>query len=394
MNVSQSILGVIGLLALAGCVGQPDLGYDDAYEITQTETTEEYYAWWQELNDPLLNQLVQSGRQSGLDIRIARTQIDEANAFSRSQFARLFPELSLTANSDLLELPDGAAGLSANWEIDIFGSIRASVRAARLRGRASEETVKDVRRLISSQIVALYIQLRARQVEYSLAEQSAARVSEGLSRLQRLSNAGHATRLDVTRSAGQLTDVLARLEALKGQERALQNSLRALVGEDVDFDALYTRTVDEDFLFSQPDIIDADPDTFFVNRPDIRAAALFLNAEGYEKLSARRSLYPNINLQGSGLYANSSTPLSTSGISTSLIGSLVFPLLGRGRILSQIDAEDAQLERAAAEYEQTVLNAALEVDTGRMQVKSNRAAALQQREGRALAPLPFPGPST
>ena len=368
------------LVALAACTS-----VDGVQEIRPAASTAERVSgeiqWWAGLQDPLLDRLVASGRDSGLDVLIAETQIDENAAFTRTQFARLFPSLSFTGSSDFTEFPDGSAGLRVDWELDVFGAVRASVKAAKLRGLASEAVVTDIRRLVSSQIVATYIQLRARQVEAALARQSALRLTESLERIERLSNAGYATALDLTRSTRQLNEVSSRIESLRGQERALQNALRQLVGNNDDLDLLYSTSVAEDFTFPRPPDVTPDPDTLFDQRPDLRAAILSVNAEAYEQLSARRSLYPSISLQGNGVLNDSQgAPLSVSGISTSLIGSLVVPLIGRGRLLAQIDAENAQADRALLEYEQTVLGVVNEIDTTQAQLRANRAAADEQRK--------------
>ena len=377
---SKNILLIVSALAiLSACSGTPKYADDVPLNLETEADTSSY--WWQGFGDPLLDRLVASGRATGLDVQIAQTQIDENKAFTRTQFARLFPSLSLTANSDLTDLPDGVIGLSVDWELDVFGAVRASVKAARLRGLSSEAVVDDIRRLISSQIAATYIQLRARQVECALAENSAERLRQSVERVTRLSEAGYATSLDVTRSTRQLNEVSARISALRGQERALQNALQQLVGDSDDLDLLYNTTVDETFVFPHPATVDPDPEKLFVDRADIRAAALSVNAEAYERLAAKKALYPTISLQGNGVSNGTiSAPFALNDLSANIISSLVVPLLGRGRLLAQVDAEDVQAQRALLEYEQIVLAAVTEVDTAQTFLAANRGAAAEQQK--------------
>ena len=378
MPLKRSILASLCFTALSACSVNPNPAFQNpnqSFHATQS------FEWWRGLQDPFLDQIVHSGRVSGLDIRIAQTQIYESQAFTRAQFAQLLPSVDLAANSDLTETSTSSLGLQYNWQVDLFGSLRASVKAAQLRGYVSEALAEDVRRIITSQIVSTYIQLRARQVEIALSQRSAERLTESVDRITRLSNAGYATDLDVTRSKGQLIDVNARIQVLYGQERALQNVLRQIVGQQVDFNYLYNSRANENFVFPRPNIINPDPNRLFNDRPDIVAAALNLNAEGYERLSAQRNLYPSISFQGNvGFNGTLFTPFSFSRISSSLISGLVAPLLGRGQLLSQIDAETAQNVRAIAEYEQAVLQAVTEVDTALIQLRSNRAAAAEQNQ--------------
>ena len=378
MSLKRSILASLCFTAIASCAANPKPVSPTHYPSFHDSHS---FQWWRGLQDPFLDQIVQSGRVSGLDVRIAQTQIYESQAFTRAQFAQLIPSVNLAANSDVTETSSSSLGLQYNWQVDLFGSLRASVKAAQLRGYVSQALAEDVRRIITSQIISTYIQLRARQVEIALSQRSAARLTESVDRITRLSNAGYATDLDVTRSKGQLIDVNARIQVLHGQERALQNALRQIVGHHVDFNYLYNSRVDESFVFPRPNIIEPDPNRLFNDRPDIVAAALNLNAEGYERLSAQRNLYPSISVSGDiGFNGTIISPFSFSQISTSLISGLVAPLLGRGQLLSQVDAETAQNVRAIAEYEQAVLAAVTEVDTALIQLRSNRAAAAEQNQ--------------
>lgn len=378
MSLKRSILAFLCFTVITACAANPRPAYPNP---NQSFNTNQSFEWWRSFQDPFLDQIVQSGRISGLDVRIAQTQIYENQAITRAQFAALVPSVNLAANSDVTELDSSSLGLQYNWQVDLFGSLRASVKAAQLRGYVSQALAEDVRRIITSQIVSNYIQLRARQVELALAQRSAERLKQSIDRITRLSNSGYATDLDVTRSRGQLIDVNARIQLLYGQERALQNALRQLIGQNVDFNYLYNSRVNESFVFPRPNIINPDPNRLFNDRPDIAAAALTLNAEGYDRLSAQRNLYPSISFQGNvGFNGTIISPFSFNRISASLISGLVAPLLGRGQLLAQIDAETAQNVRAIAEYEQAVLQAVTEVDTALIQLHSSRAAAAEQNQ--------------
>ena len=50
-------------------------------------------------------------------------------------------------------------------------------------------------------------------------------------------------------------------------------------------------------------------------------------------------------------------------VSSSLFASIVQPLLGRGRLLANIDQENAQVKQALINYEETVFEAVLDIDT-------------------------------
>lgn len=370
------------LSSLAACQSVPSAVDKPSLDVPYSEEA----GWWGAMEDPLLDQLVQAGRISAFDVRRAEAQLDAANAITRAQRAGLMPSLDLAASSVLNETAVTTLGFDLNWQLDVFGAVKSSVRAAEARAGSADAFVDDIQRLVTSEIVASYIQLRARQIERALAEKSAARLEETVEKISRLTSAGYATQLDITRSQRQLANVRARAEALKGAERALQNRIRAVIGSTPEAATLFSSVVDETYAFERPGVPDADADNLFIDRPDIRAAALTLNAEQYEKIAADRSLYPTISLGGNADTSDfGRSILSFQGISTNLVAGVAMPLLGRGRLLAQIDLEDAQIQDALAAYEQTVMLAISEVDTAKNQITATRAAADEQRKAVAAA---------
>lgn len=368
------------LILVSACAAPKTKSEALAYRSVNPQGT----GWWKVLNDTELNNLVKKGREDAFDVRIAITQLDEAKAVLRSEKAALIPSVNLSLN--LVDSLTGTGGFDLNWQLDLAGAIRNSIKAAEARAGSSQALITDTRRLITSQIVTTYIQLRARQEERKLAEKSAVRLEETVNNVTRLVNAGQATRLDQTRSTRQLAEINARIRTLKGTERAIKNGLSTIIGATIDNNSLSYNSANQNLLSINPKIPQPVAEDLFVDRPDIRAAALTLNAERYEKIAAERALYPTINLQGNAISNNVDlSSLQFGGISTSLVTGIVVPLIGRGRLLAQIDAENAQKERALINYERAVMIATTEIDTSHTQVLSSRAAADENKKAMKAA---------
>ena len=99
--------------------------------------------WWQQFDDPVLNQLIERAAANNLDINVAVARLQQAQAGVTANQSRLLPTVSLgggvsDSKSDLPAAvkqgkPDTKAlQLSADlkWELDVFGSNRAAANAA------------------------------------------------------------------------------------------------------------------------------------------------------------------------------------------------------------------------------------------------------------------------
>ena len=109
-------------------------------------------------------------------------------------------------------------------------------------------------------------------------------------------------------------------------------------------------------------------------RPDVRMAEEQLMQAYYDVAIARASLYPSVTLTG-----NART-LSFESIATQLAGALSMPLFNAGSNRAKVTIAKAKREEARGHFEQTLCDAALEVDDvvnklGTAQAKSESLAA-------------------
>ena len=101
-------------------------------------------AWWKSLNDPELNQLIETALVNSPDIRAAQARLRQSRAGLREQQRNELPKSSGSAAYLHAHLPSsslsfGAAdlydvGFDATWEVDLFGGTRRAIEAAIRRG--------------------------------------------------------------------------------------------------------------------------------------------------------------------------------------------------------------------------------------------------------------------
>ena len=108
--------------------------------------------WWSRFSDPLLDSLIVLGVERNYDLRIAHRRQEIARAAMNQTRAGWFPTIGLsagwTAAKESGATTRGAstsiptesyfnAGLSASWEIDIFGKVAAGVKEKKAQYNAT-----------------------------------------------------------------------------------------------------------------------------------------------------------------------------------------------------------------------------------------------------------------
>ena len=342
-----------------------------SYEANQAEL------WWQQFNDTALSALVERGQAAAFDVRFAAAQLDAARAAVRGARALGQPSVSLQGSQEISQTDivdnglsrnarrtESTLGLGLDWQLDLFNSIGASVSAAEARAGSAEALLRDVRRVLTVQIVSNYVQLRSVQRRLIIASESERRRVDNVDRIKRLVDRGYGTILDLQRTQSQLYQVRADRAGLANNEVQLINQLAILTDQPLN---------DLHAMLKQPDELWAPPPTaplphptqILRQRPDLRALERNLAAAAFDVDASKAALYPSltlgVDLFKSGITAGllPSFPLLSGRILTSL----AWPLLGRGRLLAQVDQTNARLDSALVTYERGVLNAMSEIDT-------------------------------
>ncbi len=113
------------------------------------------------------------------------------------------------------------------------------------------------------------------------------------------------------------------------------------------------------------------------NRPDVRSAEFSLAQAFYTTNAARAAFYPSITLSGSAGWTNSagSMIINPGKFLASAVASLTQPLFNKGMNVAQLKIAKAQQEEARLGFEQTLLNAGVEVNEALVQYQTAREKA-------------------
>lgn len=255
------------------------------------------------------------------------------------------------------------ANLTAAWDPDIFGRLRAREDAAAARLDAATFEAVSVRNALLAEVAAAVIDWRTISARQS-ALQSDLAAAEELVRLAGVrERAGIAPGFDRVRAESAAEASRSRIAAIASEHARLAGRLVTLTG--VPAQQVLASLAEAAPDNSQPPPPLSVPSQLLSNRPDVLAAAATLAAEDAELAAAAARRFPQLTLSGAlGLLA-----FDLGGLfdSDAIVGSggagLLAPLLDFGRIEAEIDAAEAGKRLAFASYRQAVFSSLGDAET-------------------------------
>ncbi|HEY3054948.1 MAG TPA: efflux transporter outer membrane subunit [Thermoanaerobaculia bacterium] len=325
--------------------------------------------WWRQFDDPILENLETAALESNHDIRIALARFDQARSVFDDVSLDRFPIVPVSASVDKRkqaipgftdkprELTTYRAGFDAFWEIDLFGRVRSSVRAASATAESFEASLDDVRVIVAAEVARDYFELRGLQQQLAVAERSLTNQRETLRLTQLRRDAGVGEELDVARAAARVAGIEASIPPIRTAIAEREHRLAVLMGRrpgELGVD-LSPR--------SYPPLAKALPigegDTFLRRRPDVRAAERRLAAAAAREGIAKADLFPRITITGFlGLLAGRGNLFGKSDSHAwAVTPALSWAGFDIGSARARLRGAKAGTREAAAVYEQSVLRA-------------------------------------
>jgi multidrug efflux system outer membrane protein len=397
------ILVIMLALLTASCTVGPDykrpavdvptgwrLSENEAKELAQT-------TWWEQFNDPILNNLIATALRENKDLMIAAARIEEYAGRYGIVRAGLFPQVGaagqytkeqVTQTGDNRPAPGYntntqvySAALNASWEIDLWGRLRRSNESAQAQLLATEEARQGVILSLVSNVASAYINLRDLDRQLEINRNTAKSRGESYKLFQERFKGGIISDLELSQNRSQYEEALASIPALEKAVTQQENGLSVLLGRNPG-PILRGKTIE---TISLPAIISGMPSDLLERRPDIRQAEQILIAANAQIGVAKAAYFPSISLTGS--YGSASGDLSNlfKGPSRAWQYSapITMPIFTAGRISGSVKAAEAIQQQALLGYQQTIQNAFREVDdalTNRAQTAKQLAAQKSQVE--------------
>ncbi|TYT26638.1 efflux transporter outer membrane subunit [Luteimonas viscosa] len=328
-------------------------------------------AFLQGLGDEQLAGLVRDALHANHDLRIALTRYDRANALLRGSRLDALP--TITAQGEAADVRGSAdqapgvgreardgeqwsAGISASWELDLFGRVRRGIESGRAEAEASAADLRAMQVAIAGEVARTYVELRGTQERLRVAVANRDNQQQTLDLVQARLDAGAGTEFDMVRARAQLETTAARVPALEAQRQVAMHRLAVLTGRDPT--ALVATLAPQRALPALPPRIDPGaPGELLRQRPDVAAAEARLHAATARIGVATADLFPRFTLGGLiGSQAIDSSALFERDSETRIVAlGIDWSFLDIGRVRARIAAADADAEGELARYQQSVL---------------------------------------
>ncbi len=379
-------VGLIQSCAVGPDYKDPEYAVPDYWQVRLVDGLAEGEAplatWWQTLNDPVLNSMMERAVDGNLDLKEAYGRIKEARAIRGIATGERWPDVNadgevtrrrnsedfFSVGTDGNKNPDSQSdtvrggNFNANWEVDLWGRVTRSIASADAGFQASIEDYRDVLVILYAEIAASYVELRTLQERINVTEVNVATQRGTLRITQARFKAEITSELDVRQAELNLARTESRIPALRQQAAQTIHRLGVLIGTFPG--ALYAElTPQQPIPQPPPEVLMGVPADAMRQRPDVRAAERRLAAQTERIGIATADLYPTFFLLGDFGYLGVRNDLFDGSRKTYSFGpTLSWNIFDGGRIRNRIKAEDARTEQAVARYENTVLLALEDVE--------------------------------
>lgn len=343
--------------------------------------------WWENLQDPMLDALIQAAAEQNLDLYIASTRILEARAATKGKRAEMLPHIDGDVGGGhvyyskealvkglLFPTPEQKKnikrnvnffdiGFDADWEIDIFGATRHEVKALQAQSEAAQESLNDLWVTLSAEVARNYIELRSLQQRLRVLDHNLVSYKDTASLTQDLVDIGAANTSDSLLAKAQYSSLAAERSLLQLSIDKAIHRLAILLGYFPT--ELYDELSCPSPLPCLPDCLPIGiPSELLRRRPDIRKAERELAAATERIGAAVAALFPRLSLRGFiGDLSTQLPSLFTSGANTWFASpQLLLPIFNSKSMLQDVDLSKVQAQQACYNYQKVVMEAVEEAE--------------------------------
>jgi outer membrane protein, multidrug efflux system len=336
--------------------------------------------WFKLFGDDVLIGLIDTALKNNLNLKIAIARIEEGRAQYGFSKADLFPKIGYIAAASSSNVT-GEPGINSasnfiavgnvSWELDVWGKIRHSKRAAFNQMLASVEGKKTIQSTLVSDVASLYFQLRDFDNRLEIANNTVISRQDYYDKMKARFNGGDISEMELLQSEQQLRNAQAAVPNFERQVAFIEHSLNVLLGQRTTSIPRGLKNFDQ----PQAPIIPAGlPSTLLEQRPDIKTAEYNYVAD-VERIGVAEALrFPSLSLTGylggisDDLSSITSPEAATSNISARLLG----PIFNFGKNIRRVDVQRKVAEQSMYRYINTYLGALADVENSLVAIRTFR----------------------
>ena len=391
MAVLNRSIGVIALcLGVAACDVGPDYFLPEQAIVNAPAAQGQFVAaknaaivtsrpapqWWRIYHSAVLDGFIRDALTANTDLRIADANLERAHALLEAAKAAQQPNVvfnfsaqygQLSAQQYLSPRPVPISvfhdlGLTASYDVDLFGRIRRGIEAAKAEDEAAVAARDVVRVTVAAAVTGAYTDYCSAGGELASTRRTLALERHRLIFIRQLFVAGRGTRLDVTELQGDVAQLESELPIFQAQQRNAIFRIAVLTSRPPETPGIVITDCSNDGVLDVP-IPVGDGASLLRRRPDVREAERELASATAEIGVATADLYPDITLGASigstGVIQDILKPLTNRyGVGPGITWEL-----NQSEARARIEGEEAETRAALAHFDGVVLSALRETET-------------------------------
>jgi NodT family efflux transporter outer membrane factor (OMF) lipoprotein len=400
---SLLLTGLISLVIISCKVTRPyqapEILSGDLYRgVNTTDTNTIGSLKWREMfSDATLQDLIDSAIARNLDLRMAYTRIQQAQAYYQQSRAAFLPSANLNLGATASKLSEAQGfgirssstqyqfGVASGWEADIWGRLSSSRRANLANLLRSEAAARAIQTNLVGTVANYYFNLLALDQQIKITEQTVLNWDTTVTTMRALKEAARVTEAAVVQSEAQRYSAEVTIPDIKRNIRETENALSILLGNSpagINRGSLEQQQTEQVLQTGVPAQL-------LANRPDVQEAELIYRNAFELTNVARTAFYPSLNITGSAGF--NSLKLSDfynpSSIAASIGISIVQPIFNRRINKTNLEVAKAEQEASLLNFRDRVLTAGKEVSDAlflhemaleKMTVRSKQMTALNK----------------
>lgn len=326
--------------------------------------------WWQAFASTELDRLIERARHNSYDLAAAAARVRQAQASAVIAGAPLLPEVKsgldgsrqrllrgegndqLDASSRERTSTSFGARLSASYEIDFWGGLRATRDSALRNLDASRFDRQTVELTLTGAVADSYLQGLALEEQLRIARLNLENARDVLGLVEARERSGSATRLELAQQRSLVAAQERQVPLLEQRWQDNRVTLATLLGDPVQALPTSAETID---ALRWPGIGSGVPSELLGRRPDIAAAEARLAAASANVQVARAAMLPRLVLGATlGSGARTFANLGDSPYYT-LTAGLTAPIFNNGRLSAARDLARAEQEELLEKYRTSIL---------------------------------------
>jgi NodT family efflux transporter outer membrane factor (OMF) lipoprotein len=349
--------------------------------------------WWRMFGDPELDRLEDAVTVSNQNLKQQEARFRAARAMIAYQRAALFPSLSVGPNLNSVQYsahqpyftvpnppPEGDLQLpfDLSYEVDLWGSIRRTVAAAREEAQATEADLETASLSLHAELALDYVELRSADAQQRLLDDTVKAYADALHLTQNRLNGGYAPASDVAQAQTQLDTARVQDTDIGVARAQYEHAIAVLTGKAPASLTLAPAPLALEAPLVPPGI----PSELLQRRPDIAAAERRV-AEANEQIGiALAAYYPSLTFSASSGFEGTSFAnwFGWPSLFWAVGTTMTQQLFDGGKLHAQTEQARANYDAAVASYRQTALTAFQQVEDNLAALHILGDEARQQRE--------------